>query len=383
MFYCIYNFQCRGLYTYDRWGRVTGIESADTVLSFTNCNFNNNHADGSGSVVYQDWAQLTSGAILMGSSCTLTDCNLNNNAATGDAALYLSFNTISIDGCNFENNTGYADGGAIHAYRTANQLNVKNSNFINNKATSTEEESEGRGGALRVSFAPMGVNIDNCLFEGNSAMYGGAYYTPANERPTTITNSRFRQNIAVSNGGAVYCNANSSTFTGSEFTGKEANNGAGIFLANALANVEVYDCEFNDNKAINEGAAIMGIYNENNIQVDRSRFNRNTALNGGAIALGQNSNDFSLTNSEFNGNHASGYGGCVYFESNGDNVYIYNTDFIDNFASSGGAIHLFSSRMDDSYNGVDIIDCIFHDNNCTSPDARYGGSAIGLNWLMM
>jgi len=367
-------------YTYDRWGRITGIYSANTVLSFTNCNFQSNHADGSGSVVYQDWAQLTDGTILMGSSCTLTDCNLINNAATGDAALYLSFNTISIDGCNFEGNTGYADGGAIHAYRTANQLNVRNSNFINNKATSTAENSEGRGGALRVSFAPMGVNIDNCLFEGNSAMFGGAYYTPANERPTTVTNSRFRENIAVSNGGAVYCNANSSTFTGSEFTGNEANNGAGIFLAYALSNVKVNDCDFTDNKAINEGAAIMGIYNENNIQVDNSRFNGNTALNGGAIALGQNSNDFSLTNSEFNGNHASGYGGCVYFESTGDNVYIYNTDFIDNFASSGGAIHLFSSRMDDSYNTVDIIDCTFHDNNCTSPDARYGGSAIGLNW---
>ena len=351
-----------------------------TVFRFTDCEFDGNTADGDGSVLYSTAAAMTSGAVYMGDSCTFTRCDLTNNAAVGDAALHLSYDTISIDGCTFEGNTGYADGGAIHAYRTTNQLSVTNSNFINNKATSTEEENEGRGGALRVSFEPMGVNIDNCLFEGNSAVFGGAYYTPANERPTTVTNSRFRGNIAVSNGGAIYCNANSSTFTGSEFSGNEANNGAGIFLAYSVANIEITGCNFTNNDAVNEGAAIMGIYNEKNIQVDDSRFNGNTALNGGAIALGQNSNDFSLTNSEFNGNHASGYGGCVYFESTGDNVYIYNSDFIDNFASSGGAIHLFSSRMDDSYNGVDIIDCTFHDNNCTSPDARYGGSAIGLNW---
>ena len=357
-----------------------GYQSSNTVLSFTNCKFDGNSAGGSGAVVYATGAALNDGTPLMGTSATFENCDITNNAAGTDAALYLSFRTVSINNCDFEGNTAYKDGGAIHVYRTINKLQLTNSNFINNQVTSVDSGSEGRGGAFRISFAPAGFNINNCLFDTNSAMYGGAVYTPAQESTSTISNSRFYNNVGTANGGAIYCNANGTTFYNNEFTNNKADNGAGIFLAYSVYNTVIDECTFTGNEAISEGGALMGIYNENNIEITDSTFNSNSAENGGAISLGQNSNDLTVDNCQFSSNHASNYGGSIYFERNGENIEITDTDFNNNFASSGGAILLFSSLMDDSYNNVDILNCNFNNNNCTSPDGRYGGSAVGLKW---
>ena len=369
------------------------------TFSFTDCTFIGNSATGNGGAIHEDYtgsytftrctfdgnvasrgSAFDSSSSYYTNSFTMNDCKVYNNAASSQAALYLVANTVRIIDTDFENNTGYSDGGAIHVQAANNPLYVTGCTFTNNQATSTAEDSEGRGGALRISSVST-LNLDDCTFNGNSAMYGGALYAPyVASESSRITNCNFNNNVGSSNGGAIYWNANGTTFYNNKFNGNKADNGAGLFLAYAVHNTVIDDCTFNDNQAMNEGGAIMGIYNENNVQVTDSYFNRNVAINGGAIALGQNSNDFTLDNCQFNGNHASGYGGCVYFESDGEHIDITNSHFDDNFASSGGAIHLFSSLMDDSYKDVNVIKCTFHDNNCTSPDARYGGSAIGLNW---
>ena len=370
------------------------------TYTFTDCTFIGNSASGNGGAIFEDYTgsytftrcTFDGNVASQGSafnsntqygytnSFVMNDCKVYNNAASSEAAIYLFANTVRISNTDFENNTGYSDGGAVHVQAANNPLYVTGCTFTNNQATSTAEGDEGRGGALRISSVAT-VNLDDCTFNGNSAMYGGALYAPyAASESSRITNCNFNNNVGSSNGGAIYWNANGTTFYNNKFNGNKADNGAGLFLAYAVYNTVIDDCEFNDNEAMNEGGAIMGIYNENNVQVTDSKFNRNVAINGGAIALGQNSNDFTLDNCQFSGNHASGYGGCVYFESDGQHIDITNSHFDDNFASSGGAIHLFSSLMDDSYKDVNIIGCTFHDNNCTSPDARYGGSAIGLNW---
>ena len=370
------------------------------TYTFTDCTFISNSATGDGGAIFEnynggytftrctfDGNVASQGAAFNSNldyaytnSFVMNDCKVYNNAASSEAALYLAATTVRITDTDFENNTGYSDGGAIHVQYSGNPLYVTGCNFTNNQATSTDEGDEGRGGALRISSVST-LNLDDCTFNGNSAMYGGALYAPyVASQSSRITNCNFYNNIGSSNGGAIYWNANGTTFYNNKFNGNKADNGAGLFLAYAVHNTVIDDCTFNDNEAMNEGGAIMGIYNENNVQVTDSYFNRNVAINGGAIALGQNSNDFTLDNCQFNGNHASGYGGCVYFESDGEHIDITNSHFDDNFASSGGAIHLFSSLMDDSYKDVNVIGCTFHDNNCTSPDARYGGSAIGLNW---
>lgn len=369
------------------------------TFSFTDCTFIGNSATGNGGAIHEDYtgsytftrctfdgnvasrgSAFDSSSSYYTNSFTMNDCKVYNNAAGSQAALYLVANTIRITDTDFENNTGYNDGGAIHVQAINNPLYVTGCTFTNNQATSTTEGDEGRGGALRISSVST-LYLDDCTFDGNSAMYGGALYAPyVASESSRITNCNFYNNVGSSNGGAIYWNANGTTFYNDKFEGNKADNGAGLFLAYAVYNTVIDECTFNDNEAMNEGGAIMGIYNENNVQVTDSYFNRNVAINGGAIALGQNSNDFSLDNCQFSGNHASGYGGCVYFESDGQHIDFTNSHFDDNFASSGGAIHLFSSLMDDSYKDVNVIGCTFHDNNCTSPDARYGGSAIGLNW---
>ena len=351
-------------------GGVFSVTGGAT-LTFNNCTFIDNAArDGGAIYVYSTSASMT-----------LTNCKfIGNNGRTSGGAVYAYMRSISIDGCVFEDNTGYDEGGAIHLRSLSTETNIRNSNFTNNRATSVVEGDEGIGGGIRVNNVRNPVNVINCIFTDNFAYRGAGIYSPYGAASSEITGSKFYNNTATSLGGGMYWNANSTTFTNCEFSGNEANNGAGLFLAYAVFNTQITDCTFTDNKASNEGGAIMGIYYENNLRVTGSTFTANTALNGGAIALGQNSHNFYLNNCKFSENKATDYGGCIYFETNGDNVNILNSNFSDNVASSGGAIDLFASLTEDSYNTVNIINCQFTGNNATSSDSRYGGSAVALNW---
>ena len=345
----------------------------NTQLTFSDCTFDKNTADGDGAAI----SSTESAANYKGLSCSVTNCEFTNNAAKGDAAVYLAFRTVTLTQCDFENNTGYTNGGAVYISAN-NALNIANSNFINNKATSTAANYEGKGGAIRISSAAS-LTLNNCLFENNAAMFGGAVYTPVT---TTFINSRFRDNIGTSNGGAVYNDASNSVFRNNcEFTRNEATDGGAIYLTDSSNNIQVTDCQFTDNEAMNDGGAIMGASNINNLQITTSTFTGNRAdSDGGAISLGQNSNYFTVNNCDFSSNHATRYGGCIFFESSGEHINIYDTDFNDNFASSGGVMLLYSSAGDLTYADVNILRCNFIDNNCTSTDVRYGGSALGFNW---
>ena len=378
---------------------VYGTQNTATTFTFTNCNFTGNRASGTGGAIYVtrytsisltncnfDSNSGTSGAAIYSptnyyaQTCTIDRCNFTGNAATAEAALYLNFNTVTISNSNFVDNTGYSDGGAIHLKYSANPVSITNCNFTNNQATSVAEGDEGRGGALRISSVST-LRVDNCIFDGNAAMFGGGIYSPYTASSNSyIRNSKFLNNIGTSNGGAIYWNANGTSFTNLEFNHNQADTGAGLFLAYAVANTVVNNCNFTNNNAITTGGGIRGIYDEQNIQILNSNFNNNSAASGGAVSFGQNAEDITVTNCNFSTNHANDYGGGIYFQSNGENIRVSASNFDSNYASSGGAIHLFSSAMADSYDDVAITNCNFTKNNCTSSDASYGGSAIGLNW---
>ena len=140
---------------------------------------------------YEDWGSLISAE---NANLTLTNCYVNSYGG----AIFGSYSTLNVDNCIFYNNTHLGSGGAI-SWSYGNAI-VSNSVFTNNRA-------DHSGGAI---YCDGRVEIYNCNFTSNDASYswsnGGAV---ACGKGSIIRNSRFINNRATgattdSKGGAVY-----------------------------------------------------------------------------------------------------------------------------------------------------------------------------------
>lgn len=150
--------------------------------------FINNTATGSGGAIYSYTGNLN-----------VSDSNFINNIALstgwGGGAIYTTSDTVIINNSNFTNNTSGFFGGAIMAQNGAN-FTILNSNFTDNHAS--------YGGAV-MNSAIANFNIFNSLFNSNNATkYGGAIYTHPNSGYTNIRNSTFNDNYASEYGGAIF-----------------------------------------------------------------------------------------------------------------------------------------------------------------------------------
>ena len=151
-------------------GGVIDAERGGTY-TFSNCQFINNYASGDGGVLYTPYSGTYSftdcifdgnvastGAVFYSTdyyanSFTMTRCNVYNSAASSQAALYLVSNNIRITDCNFENNTGYSDGGAIHVRSTRDTVYITNTNLPWESKSQTHI-SVGSFFSFRVLFNP-------------------------------------------------------------------------------------------------------------------------------------------------------------------------------------------------------------------------------------
>ena len=130
-------------------------------------------------------------------------CTFKNNSATGDGGAILVFNSsATIEGCLFEGNTA-ANGGAIRIGGTTEKLSVtiKDCDFKNNEATNT---SNGGGAISKVQA--IALNATGCTFDGNKAVNGGALFINTT-KDVVVENCAFANNVATTNGGAVYMHA--------------------------------------------------------------------------------------------------------------------------------------------------------------------------------
>ncbi len=131
----------------------------DFKLNIINCNINYNYAKGDGGAIWNgEW-------VYVGGDVTIINSKINNNKANQDAGAIC--------------NSGY--------------MKITSSSINNNKVT----DKDGFGGAI---FNTYDLNITNCKFNNNSAVYGGAI---ANPTDVTITSSVFTNNKA-NYGGAIY-----------------------------------------------------------------------------------------------------------------------------------------------------------------------------------
>ena len=265
-------------------------------------------------------------------------------------------NTISVDMCSFEHNTGLYGGGAyigIAQYSKYNTITFTNSIFVNNEAV------QG-GGGVRIQFQFILYNIYKsvaahnnqvnfycCHFARNSASLGGgvSLYTTNEKNMTNKFNfydSIWNANTAKT-GSAVDMTAWLS-FDGSPpqpfFSNCTFYNNiqqmllplSGVSEPSSVGTMYLDSVSVmldNVNFTNNHGTAIYAINNHLLfLEGSHSTFSKNSGTNGGAIALIGNAAIVVETNVtvNFNNNTASVHGGAIYafITSQQDDIFSIN-----------------------------------------------------------
>lgn len=321
-------------------------------VSVSNSQFSDNVANSSFDIenLYKE-----GGAIFcdQGSLLTVESSNFKNNFAEAGGAISTYFDSsVDVKSSNFTSNRAYKynteynfdDGFGGAVYNLAN-FSVSGSNFTNNSATVDGGiANAGKDSVLDVSKSVFTDNSANSLWGSGAAI--------DNTGITTITDSKFNNNKATSNSGAV-CNNNKMTIIRSEFNGNSADNGGAIKNQNfgsIVAELNVFDSQFNDNVAGSGGA----IYNDAILNIVGSNLTDNKATTGGYYYGGggaiKNLGTLTINSSNFNNNQAK------------NNV---NSDEV----NRGGAIA--------TSNDTEITNSKFIANKADSVNSRGGGDGSG------
>ena len=220
---------------------------------------------------------------------------------------------------------------------------IKNIKFINGVADD--------GGAIKIIDGS--VEIIDCEFINNKANDIGGGGAIHNKGQLKIFGSKFLKNVSKKNGGAI---------------------------RNYQGNVEIIDCEFNDNKtkSNHEGKNSFGfkapdgggaaIFSEGQLKLIDTNFFNNEATHYGSAIYNDFKSDMTLERCEFKGNNTLLNGGTIfnYEEAHAD---IENCKFIQNISAAygedyygGGAIY--------NYGQIDLKNSIFSKNTAM----RSGGA---------
>ena len=268
----------------------------------------------------------------------------------GTALILHEISMVNIIACSYFNNT---QGSTIQEFEIPQFIQVHNINTV--------------GGAIIVLSS--NVDVDNVMFEENSAQFGAAIFVGKTSN-VTITNSQFLYNKASKTGyGVVFVDqdcslqVSNSTFSenmadygiissyrstvaignGSAFISNTVlSNGGAVIIYNGYLHIS--DSMFSKNIGNSGGAVFIS---GGSCHIVGSTFRDNTAANGGALYLTEGSmnglgsvpeGSFSISDSNFSNNTAEIGGGVI--QSNGGWVYIADSSYSDNMAQLGGVLCL-------------------------------------------
>lgn len=241
---------------------------------------------------------------------------------------------------------------------TGTSVLLKNLAFINGKAEI--------GGAILVDYG-CSLNVSDCEFKNNKAIgipvkdeipttgFGGAIYSSGT---LDVKNSRFIQNNATEEGGAIYTgDAEQFNVLNCNFTKNKANSGGAISALYLIASASnfidnsassggaifsgYYDCKLDIRKSLfksNQGGSGGAIEFFGTAKISESQFVNNTGMDGGAIFADGDGLKLTIDKTAFINNSASEYGGAIDFGSYNAKTSISNTLFKSNTADSGGSI---------------------------------------------
>lgn len=172
-------------------------------------------------------------------------------------------------------------GGAVFVEGAA-EVDVKDSNFINNAAKSAKLAFNG-GGAIYVTSGKMTpdvgravLNVTNCTFTGNTTANGGGAALMGLHGDINVFNSKFTENKSLSPagvGGAIAVRGTSKLLVdGSEITGNEATiAGGGVYVF--------------DGESMFKGDAVLT--NTTSAVIKNSIIENNIAANGKDVVYGR------------------------------------------------------------------------------------------------
>ena len=307
-----------------------------------NCTFINCSSASNGGAIY------ITGQYNVINNSTFIDCFTTGSGG----AINIGGSNNLVNNSNFIRNvasvvspTQYDGGGAIYANEAYNNINIQNSNFINNTGYNS-------GGAIRL--AATGSSVLNCTFIGNHVQTGsdtidyggGAIWCARN--PITLKDSEFYNNSAPY-GGAIRgaANIDNCIFINNNATD---GNGGGIDLtidSTKEAAFNVTNSQFINNSAWgdlynNERSQGGGLhtYHMNGCKIENCTFIDNIAARGGGIDIFE-VNGAKLINNTIDNNYAIVGGGVALV---GDNTNIFKNDISYNVALRGGGLYISGSN---------------------------------------
>ncbi|HKY62721.1 MAG TPA: choice-of-anchor Q domain-containing protein [bacterium] len=274
------------------------------------------------------------GAIMAFGPLTVRDSLFTENqgAFLGGGALSGLEETV-VENCVFEGNSAIDVPAADGgAILAQGPLTVRNSQFINNRSFDGES-TQGHGGAIaNQQFDP--IEIESSYFTGNHATNGGAIAVigPAT---LTVSDSNFNRNIAGELGGAIYNESEEDNrVTRSFFDDNEAVNGGAIHNADS-AILTANTSVFTGNLATQNGG---GVHNLGTFTSESSHYIDNSAaLQGGALL--HQGLALSLVGGQIRGNQAVEGAGLF---NDGESVSLENSSIFENSGIRGGGIYALS-----------------------------------------
>ena len=427
----------------DRGGAI--YFAANCAASFTNCNFTNNYltVDGGGETTGGGaihFAGDTNGVIF--DKCTF-DSNWvipkNNHirAYGGGIVFEGAAKNNQFLNCTFKDNycksgtrlyvagddghQGHPKGGAIYFKSTSEGIHIEDCNFTNNTLQGVLLDSSGYttyayGGALCFEGAAQHINIANSIFDNNLAnssgkaaeSYGGAIAFLSNANNINLTSTDFYNNTAYC---SIYTDSDKGStnnpaprvksFGGAIYFGNPRGSNAAL----TFKNIDIIDCDFEDNKAnvgeygdSRSGAIEFNGNTLTNMNIVDTNFSRNSATDDyPVLTFIKGVSDLSFTRVTFEDNH--GKTAPLYFGSDVVRTYIINSTFRNNennasTDSNGGAIYV-TKATSLTINGTTFDNNTVKNNggglyvasgsgvsvdNCTFMNHNVSGNGGGIYW---
>jgi MYXO-CTERM domain-containing protein len=288
------------------------LRSATTAsLSITGSTLSKNSSGGGGAI------KMTGDPSLEISDSILSDNETRGFSDSDGGALSVGYEgTVDISNSTFSGNFAYDDGGAINSGYAA--ISITNSLFSANQAFDD-------GGAIRTSGS---LSISGSSFIKNrsddagkpddeSSNRGGAIYT-FGEGGTDISDSVFRDNVAMSDGGALSVSGANLLLENTLVDGNRAEElGGGLSIRGyGYGTVEFTGVTVSGNAAPRAAALIANLQNGQDMQVTGSTIADNSASDGPALEFNfEEFVDVNIDRSTISGNRAGGTASALEFDS--------------------------------------------------------------------
>jgi hypothetical protein len=351
-------------------------------------------------------------------SVFILDSQFEHNSAATGAGICVEFTTVSLQGSSCLFNDALV-GGCIDA-RYYSTVNIKSSNLSMNSASYPNEDS---GGAVIRGVLACSINVQDSVFENNTAAALGGCLVAEDTTSVTVVRSTFVGNSAPYDAGCLYVEdgklfvndsrfelnfisgdpsfsgigaailgkttsslfiqASSTIITNSSFVNQfahptiAATSAAAVFVA--FRPLMIDGCLFKDNVAW-LGAAVT-VFESPEMIISNSTFLRNVASQGGAVLIDVSQTpvgNYSFQNNVFEGNSISGIrndnprvvGAGILFSNGGGTLNFINNRFEQNFIdatrtnqfSAGAAAAVFVTYDAN----ITLVDNLFQENSISA-----------------